>query len=176
MTINDVVFPWLRERLRIFERQEGLDDDSFASLHRAFLQSYFHPRGDFLVTPRRRTAVSRRSSSDLSTNSFHDYAVSVVVADLDGDTPILIWELRRGECRTKILDYSEWAESHLDWKKFLRVEELPTVHVVRVEKDKVRTFLVRDGWLEDQVEYSSLLDEGLSAWLGELVAKREHIT
>ena len=73
------------------------------------------------------------------------------------------------------LDYDGWADDHLGWMAFMGLEELPPVHVVRIEKGVVRTFSASEDRLHDQVEYPSVLHEGFQVWLKEVAVKRVHI-
>ena len=197
MSINDVIPAWLQERLLNLERRKVHYESSFVGPHNAFLHSHFPVKEGFLVKPEARlrtltpaNAAGRTSSdSDRSYDSngqpvatsrddiFPDFLVSIATGNLDGDTPILIWELKRGDSGTKgeaqILGYAEWADDYQQWKALLNLKELPPVHVVLVEKNKFRVFSAIEGQLRNQVEYPSVLDGNLHTWLRELATRRE---
>jgi hypothetical protein len=121
MSLNDIIPAWLRERLLNLERRNVYYESSFAGPHNAFLHCHFPVKEGFLVKPeaRLRTLIPPNSTGRTSSDSdrshdsngqpvatsrddiFPDFMVSIATGNLDGDPPILIWELKRGDSGTK---------------------------------------------------------------------------
>lgn len=120
MFTDNPIPAWIRERILRLEQQEVLDDSALADLHFALLNHLFPLLDGFLVAPRLRTKTSTgpiTPSDDLNgepatTNVFCESVVSVATGELDGDTPILVWEWRKGDSRMEALDYDGWADDH----------------------------------------------------------------